>query len=482
MSFPKTFLWGGASANAQFEGAYNEGGRGLSQLDYCVCVGTNKGTTNVSHELSYEQFLYNKEHESELVFPFRKGSDFYHRYKEDIELLAQLGIRAYRMSISWSRIYPTGEEDEPNREGLDFYHKVFKEMRKHNIEPVVTMDHYEVPLALTEKYNGWESPKLVELFMKYGKTLIDEYKDEVKYWMTFNEINWSLVTPYGATGMFVERSKKNRLSLIHQAIHHELVASAQVVSYCHETAPDCKISVMLGKFTLYPMTCNPDDVDNAYIEQRLVTFYYDVAVRGAYPKYLLKYYKDKNVNIDWYPNYEEILAKDSIDYLAISYYATNVITAVFDSSKEKDNLLHSPKNPYLKTGAWGALIDHKGIKISIESLYDKYQIPVFVVENGFAAFDETDENNRVHDDYRIDYHRQIVKSMQEVIDDGVELMGYTTWGLIDVVSASGGQMCKRFGFIYVDADDEGNGTYDRYPKDSFYWYKKVIESDGEDLD
>lgn len=482
MSFPKSFLWGGASANAQFEGGYNEGGRGLSQLDFCVCVGTNKGTKEVSHELSYEQFLYNKAHQDEINFPFRKGVDFYHHYKEDIKLLADMGARAFRLSISWARIFPTGEEEEPNREGLDFYHKVFRELRAHHIEPLVTMAHYEVPVALVEKYNGWESPKLVELFTKYGKTLIDEFKDEVKYWITFNEINWATVTPYGAAGMFVERSKKNRLSAIHQAIHHQLVASAQVVSYCHETAPQCMISVMVGKFTLYPMTCNPADVENTYKEQRMVTYYFDVAVRGKYPAYALKYFKDYDIQIDFYPGYEEILAKDSIDFLSISYYATNVITADFDSAKEKDNLLHSPKNPYLKTGAWGALLDYKGIKISIESIYDLFQKPVFVVENGMAAFDEMDEEHTIHDEYRIDYHREIIKSLQEVIDDGVELLGYTTWGLIDVISASGGQICKRFGFIYVDADDEGNGSYKRYPKDSYYWYKKVIASDGADLE
>ena len=481
MAFPKDFLWGGATANAQYEGGYNEGGRGLSQIDFCECIGKNKGGTEYSHELSYERYLYNKEHQDEMNLPFRRGTDFYHRYKEDIALLAEMGARTFRMSISWSRIYPTGEEEEPNREGLDFYHRVFQELRSHNIEPLVTMVHYEVPIALVEKYNGWENPKTVELFVRYGKTLIDEYKDEVKYWVTFNEVNWSVVTPYGATGVFTELSKKDRLSCMHQALHHELIANALLVKYCHQVSPDAKIGVMVGKFEIYPLTPNPLDVANAYKEARLNTFYFDVAVRGFYPAYMKKYYQDYNISIDWYENYEEILKGDSIDFLAISYYNSNVITADIDSAKSKDNILVSPDNPYLKKTDWGGLIDPVGFTITLEELYDKYQKPIFVVENGLGAFDEF-KDGKVHDDYRIAFHREHVKAMQKAIDDGVEVLGYTTWGIVDLVSASGGQMCKRYGFIYVDADDDGNGSYDRYRKDSFYWYQKVCRSNGEEID
>ena len=482
MAFPKNFLWGGATANAQYEGAYDVGGRGLSQIDFCECIGKNKGGTEYSHELSYERYLYNKQHQDEMNLPFRKGTDFYHRYKEDIALLAEMGAKAFRLSVSWCRIYPTGEEKEPNREGLDFYHRVFRELRAHNIEPLVTMDHYEVPIALVDKYNGWESPKLVELFVKYGKTLIDEYKDEVKYWMTFNEINWGCVTPYGATGVFTERSRKNRLSCIHQAIHHELVASAEVVRYAHEQDPDCKMGIMLGKFEIYPETCHPEDVATAFKEARLNEFYFDVAVRGAYPQFIYQYYKDYNIDIDWYPDYEKILASSSVDYLPISYYGSNVVNRNIDSAKDKDNLLVSPSNPYLKKTDWGSLIDPTGLKTSIQSMNDKYQRPVFIVENGLGAFDRLEEDHSCHDQYRIAYHREHIKAMEEAIKEGADLWGYTTWGIVDLVSASGGQMCKRYGFIFVDADDDGNGTYDRYPKDSYYWYKKVIASDGTDLD
>lgn len=482
MSFPKTFLWGGATANAQYEGGYNEGGRGLSQIDFCECVGVNKGTTKYSHELSYERFLHNKQHQDEMNLPFRKGTDFYHRYKEDIALLAEMGVKTFRMSISWTRIYPTGEEEKPNQEGLNFYHKVFQELRKYNIEPLVTIIHYEVPVTLVEKYNGWESPKLVELFVKYGKTVIDEFKDEVKYWITFNEINWGLVTPYSATGVFTELSKKDRLSCMHQAIHHELIANAMLVAYAHEVSPDCKISVMTGKFQLYPMTCDPKDSWANFNESRLNNFYFDVAVRGKYPNWLLRYYKDHDINIDFYPNYEEILSKDSIDFISIAYYSSNVVDKNTDSSKEKDNLLLSGNNPYLERTKWGSYIDAMGLTLSVEGLYDMYQKPIFIVENGLGAFDQIEDDNSCHDDYRIDYHRAHVKAMQKCIDDGVELWGYTTWGIVDLVSASGGQMCKRYGFVYVDADDEGNGTYNRYPKDSYYWYKKCIASNGDDID
>ena len=481
MSFPENFLWGGATANAQYEGGFNEGGRGLSQLDFCECVGKNKGSTAFSHELTYERFLHNEKYQDEMNLPFRRGTDFYHRYKEDIALMAKLGAKTFRLSISWCRIFPTGEETQPNQEGLDFYHNVFRELHKYHIEPLVTMIHYEVPVALVEKYNGWESPKLVDLFVKYGKTLIDEYKDEVKYWITFNEINWTVVTPYSSAGVFTSRSKKNRLSAMHQALHHQLVASALLVKYCHKVSPSAKIGLMIGKFMIYPMTCKPEDVANAYKESRLNTFYYDVSVRGAYPKWLYKYYQDYAIDIDWYPDYEKILAGDSIDYIAIAYYSSNVVDASIDSAEEKDNLLVSPPNPHLMRTAWGSQIDPMGLTISLEQLYDQYQKPIFVVENGIGAFDTITQDHQVHDAYRIEFHREYVKAMQKAIDDGVELLGYTTWGIIDLVSASGGQMCKRYGFVYVDADDDGKGTYDRFPKDSFYWYQKCIATGGDDL-
>lgn len=479
--FKKDFLWGGATASAQYEGGFDQGGRGKSQLDFIDFIPKHlRIGTQCTDDVTYDRYKMIREHEDDYNLPYRRGSDFYHHYKEDIKLFAEMGFKVFRMSISWARIYPTGLEDQPNPEGLKFYHNVFDELHKYGIEPLVTMIHYEMPVTLCDQYNGWEHPKLIELFTKYTKTLIDEYKEKVTYWITFNEINATLCTPFVSSGMFVEKSEKNELSACHQALHHQMIASALTVSYMHKTAPQCKVGSMIARLECYPETCNPKDVEAAMIDDQINCSFFDIMARGYYPKSLKNYFRDHDIHIEYVKDYEQILKEGTVDYLAFSYYMSYVVSADPKKAENPGNLVKSLTNPYLEQSEWGWGIDPIGLRITLNKIYDKYQLPIFIVENGLGAKD-TLVNGCVHDAYRIDYLREHIKAMSQAMDDGVDLMGYTPWGCIDLCSASFADMTKRYGFIYVDADDEGNGTYDRYKKDSFYWYARVIETNGEVL-
>lgn len=480
--FPDTFLWGGATSSAQYEGGYDCDGRGLSHLDLIDFIPKEERTDGrMTMELSKARFEAALEHGEGMNYPYRRGSDFYHRYKEDIALVAEMGFKTFRMSISWCRLFPTGLETEPNPEGIKFYHDVFAECHKYGIEPLVTMIHYEVPLELTRRYNGWESPELIDLFCRFTKTLIDEYKDEVTYWITFNEINMPLCSPYVGGAALTERSKKNRLSLIHQIMHYQFIASAKTTAYAHEVAPQCKIGSMIARLECYPYTCKPSDVTATQLEDQLNRYSFDVMARGIYPKRVLRYFDEAGVDIDYVEGYEDILKAGTVDYLAFSYYMTYVVSGDEDKRENPGDLIKHLANPYIKFNDWGWGIDPAGLRTTLNHLYDIYQMPIFIVENGLGAADTLEADGSVHDDYRIEYLREHIKAMREAVADGVELWGYTTWGCIDLPSASLAEMVKRYGFVYVDADDYGNGTYDRYRKDSFYWYKKVIASNGEDL-
>lgn len=479
--FPEGFLWGGATASAQYEGGFDEGGRGRSQLDYIDFIRPEQRVDDqCTDDVSDERFRAVRKDEASYNLPYRRGADFYHRYKEDIALFAEMGFKVFRMSVSWARIFPTGYEDRPNEEGLKFYHDVFDELHKYGIEPLVTMIHYENPLALTEDLNGWESPEMIRLFLKYTKTLIDEYKDKVKYWIVFNELNATLCTPFVSSGMLVERSEKNFLSACYQALHHQLVASALTVRYMREAAPHCMVGSMIARLECYAETCDPADELAVLTEDQINCSFYDITARGYYPKSLLNYFDKNDIRIDFVDGYEEILKAGTVDYLAFSYYMTYVISGDPKRAENPGNLVKSLKNPYLKQNEWGWGIDPAGLRITLNRLYDKYRLPLFIVENGLGAVDRL-EDGAVHDDYRIDYLRRHIMEMGKAMEDGVELLGYTPWGCIDLCSASFADMTKRYGFIYVDADDYGNGTYDRYRKDSFYWYQKVITSNGEVL-
>lgn len=476
--FPKDFLWGGATASNQLEGAFDEGGKGLSTLDF---VEASNKDSHLKSVMTIDKLTAIRENPEKYNLPKRRGIDFYHRYKEDIKLFGQMGFKAFRMSISWPRIFPTGFETEPNLEGLKFYKNVFDELHKYNIEPIVTILHYEIPITLHDKYNGWESRVMIEKYMNLVKVLIDNFKDDVKYWLTFNEINILPASPYLGGGLLVERSKKDPKTTIYQALHHQFIASALAVKYIHEVAPNCLVGNMIHKMTFYPLTCKPTDVFQSLEEELFTDSFIDVQVRGRYSYFMNKYLKDNNITLEIKDGDLEILQEGCVDFISLSYYMSYVSSANPDKKQDIGSFVPVNTNPYLKLSEWGWPIDEQGLRIALNRLYDKYGKPIIIVENGLGATDEFIAET-VHDQYRIDYLRKHIYAIHQAIDDGVDILGYTTWGPIDIVSSGTSEMSKRYGFIYVDADDYGNGTYNRYIKDSFNWYKKVIQSNGEDLD
>jgi 6-phospho-beta-glucosidase len=466
-NFPDGFLWGGAVAANQCEGAYNQDGKGLSTQDIAP-----RGIMGPITEEPTEDNM-------KLI-----GIDFYHRYKEDVKLFAEMGFKTFRTSIAWSRIFPNGDDKEPNEKGLQFYDDLFDECLKYGIEPLVTISHYETPLALAKNYDGWVNRKLIGFFENYVTTIFNRYKDKVKYWLTFNEINSVLHAPYMSGGIFTDKEKLSKQDL-YQAIHHELVASAKAVKIAHEINPEFKVGCMILGVPNYPLTSHPSDVLEAVKQDRENLYFADVHVRGAYPKYMDRYFKANNIKIQMEPGDEEIL-KNTVDFLSFSYYMSSCATA--DEEKKKagaGNIISGVPNPYLEASEWGWQIDPQGLRYMLNLLYDRYQKPLFIVENGLGAKDEliVDEkgNKTVIDDYRIKYLNDHLVQVGEAIEDGVEVMGYTTLGCIDLVSASTAELRKRYGFIYVDRNDDGTGTLERYKKKSFDWYKEVIATNGESL-
>lgn len=481
-NFPENFLWGGATSDSQYEGAYNVGGRGLSHMDYIRRVEKADDEKVFPINVTKEMFEDHKKHENEYNFPFRRGSHFYDDYKEDIALLAEMGFKTYRMSICWSRLFPTGLEKEPCEDGVQFYHHIFSECKKYNIEPLVTMIHYDIPVYLTETINGWESPKMIDYFLHYTKFLIDEYSNEVNYWITFNEINMIMNSPYLGGGMFTECSKKSPESCIHQALHHQLIASALTVKYFRENAKQGKIGNMIARLQNYAATCDPKDVLATQQQSQFNYFPTDIQVKGKYPKSILNYYQKNQVDIDWYPGYEKILKEGTVDFASISYYHTAIISTELDKKEPIGAFVRKLENPYLQRTSWGWGIDPTGLRITLNDMNDRYGVPIFIVENGLGAHDTLTEDGKVHDPYRIEYMKAHIQAIGEALEDGCDVIGYTSWGCIDLVSCGDCQMTKRYGFVYVDADDEGNGSYKRYRKDSFDWYKEVIASNGEILE
>lgn len=476
--FPGNFLWGGATAANQLEGGYNEGGKGLSTADV-MTAGTHTTPRRITLEL-----------EEGMNYPSHEAVDFYHRYKEDIELFGKMGFKVFRLSIAWSRIFPNGDDAEPNEEGLKFYDQVFAELKKHNIEPLVTISHYETPLNLAKTYKGWTNRKLIDFYVKYCETIFNRYKDTVKYWLTFNEINM-LTMPFGAlfAGAILPEgdadltTMKDNEQQRYQALHHQFVASAKAVKLGHEINPDFKIGCMIAYLCSYPLTCNPDDVVLAQQKDNLTNFLCsDVQVRGAYPGFAKRYFAEKSIEIAMEEGDEQILSEGCVDYYTCSYYSSTCVSADPNQEKIGGNMSMGLKNPYLKASAWEWQIDPQGLRWSLNNIYNRYGIPMMVVENGLGAVDTVEEDGSINDDYRIEYLRLHIEEMKEAIADGVELIGYTPWGCIDLVSAGTGEMKKRYGFIHVDKDNEGQGTLDRTPKKSFYWYQKVIETNGEELE
>lgn len=480
-----TFLWGGATAAAQYEGGFREGGKGLSVADI------QRYKPDVSVRDIAQLSHYTMEDVQEAIastdddrYAKRHGSDFYHHVKEDISLMKEMGFKVYRMSIAWTRIFPNGDEEQPCAEGLAFYDEVFSLLQEAGIEPLVTLSHYDMPLHLALEYDGWYSRRTVDFFLHYVETVVKRYQSKVRYWITFNEINSMPKHPWISGGILPDRYPADQLPGIQwQAMHHQLVASAQATSIIHAGRPDAKVGCMLSKYSLYAYTPHPRDVFEAQRKERDNFSFCDIQVFGRYPEYVKIDLEKKGIQIRKEPEDDRILLENTMDFVSFSYYCSGCLTTV-----EKDvevvagNLFRSVRNPYLKASEWGWLMDPLGLRKALMDLYDRYRVPLFIVENGVGAKDVVEEG-RVHDSYRIDYLRDHIQAMKDaILEDGIDVMGYTLWSSIDLVSASTTQMSKRYGLVYVDCDDYGKGSYERIRKDSSYWYQKVIATNGENLD
>lgn len=478
MTFSKDFLWGGAVAANQCEGAWDMDGKGESIQDH-ITAGTFQKPRQFTRELS-----------SEAYYPSHDGVDFYYHYKEDIRLFAEMGFKVFRLSVAWSRIFPLGDEEQPNEAGLAFYDRVFDECLKYGIEPLVTLSHFEMPYHLVKTYQGFSDRRVIGFFMRYASTVFERYKEKVRYWLTFNEINFATI-PKGnlnILGILDDRTedynhpwddKKRR----YQALHHVFLASALAVAEGHRINPEFRIGCMLCHITMYPLTCSPDDMlEYQELDNFFNNFCGDVQVKGEYPYYIKNYFRKNGIDIRTQAEDAQILRDGKVDFYSFSYYMTNCVTKrKEDVELTLGNLMGGAKNPYLKASDWGWQIDPQGLRFTLHKLYDRYQVPLMIVENGIGAADEL-ADGKVHDPYRIAYLRDHIREMRKAVEEGVDLMGYTMWGPLDLISAGTGEMKKRYGFIYVDRQNDGSGSRRRYKKDSFYWYKKVIASNGEDLD
>ena len=460
-AFPDNFLWGGAIAANQVEGAYLTEGKGLSTSD----LQPHGIFGDIIPRVSGDSYIKDV------------AIDFYHRYPEDIALFAEMGFKCLRISIAWTRIFPQGDEQQPNEAGLAFYDRVFDEMAKYNITPLVTLSHYEMPYGLVKNYGGWGNRKTIGFFEHYARTVFQRYQHKVKLWLTFNEINMSLHAPFTGVGLEQESSK----SAVYQAIHHQLVASAKAVAALHEIIPDGRIGNMLLGGLMYPLTCKPADVLETLQQNREWLFFGDVQVRGYYPSYMARYFKQHGISVEITAE-DKLALKQTVDFISFSYYMSGCVTADEElNRKARGNILSMVQNKHLASSEWGWQIDPEGLRILLNELWDRYQKPLFIVENGLGAKDKPDVNGHIEDDYRIEYLNDHLVQVSEAIEDGVEVMGYTSWGPIDLVSASKAELSKRYGFIYVDRDDNGKGTLARRRKKSFYWYRDVIQSNGEIL-
>ncbi len=469
----KDFLWGGATAANQCEGGWQEGKRGMALVDV-IPYGENRMPV-MEGRMDYRELP------ADSIYPGREAIDLYGHYKEDIALFAEMGFRCYRFSLSWSRIFPTGEETKPNEEGLKFYEALIDELLQYGIEPVVTICHFDIPLNLVDKYGSWRNRKVIDFYLNYCDAVFRYFKGKVRYWITFNEINMLMHLPFMGAGIRFEQGE-NELAVKYQAAHNELTASAYAVKLAHEINPEYQVGCMLAAGSVYPYSCRPEDVWESMKRDRENYFFIDVQARGEYPAYAKKLLEQKGIQLEMGPWDTRILKEHTVDFISLSYYNSRCVRADGQGEASGGNVFASAKNPYLECSQWGWPIDPLGLRITLNALYDRYQKPLFIVENGLGARDEPDENGRIADDYRIDYLKAHILAMMDAADEnGVDLIGYTPWGCVDLISATTGEMSKRYGFIYVDKDDKGNGTWKRVRKKSFFWYREVIEANGENL-
>lgn len=467
------FLWGGAMAANQCEGGWQEGGRGMGLVDV-IPYGENRMSVMEGH-MDYRDLPEG------TIFPGREAIDLYGHYKEDIALFAEMGFKCYRFSFSWSRIFPTGEETEPNEEGLKYYETLIDELLRYGIEPVVTICHFDMPLHLVDKYGSWRNRRIIDFYLNYCQTVFRRFKDKVRYWITFNEINMLMHLPFMGAGIRFEKGEDETF-IKYQAAHNELVASAYAVKLAREINPRFRVGCMLAAGSVYPYSCRPEDVWESMKKDRENYFFIDVQVRGEYPAYAEKFLEQAGIRLEMGPWDRKILKEHTVDFISLSYYNSRCVRADGQGEASGGNVFASAKNPYLECSQWGWPIDPLGLRITLNALYDRYQKPLFIVENGLGARDEPGQDGKIEDDYRIDYLKAHIKAMMAAVDeDGVDLIGYTPWGCVDLISATTGEMSKRYGLIYVNKDDSGNGTLKRMRKKSFSWYREVIASNGENL-
>lgn len=471
----KDFLWGGAVAAHQVEGGYDKGHKGLSIADVLTAgdVHTPREITDGIQEGKF--------------YPNHEGIKFYDHYKEDIQMFREMGFKCLRTSIAWSRIFPKGDEKDPNEEGLKFYDDLFDCMLENGMQPVITLSHFEMPYYLIKEYGGWRNRKMIDFFYNFCKVVLDRYQNKVKYWMTFNEINNQMLVendlyPFTNSGIIFEKDE-DRLPVVYQAVHYQFVASALVTEYAHKLNSNIQMGCCVAATPNYPNSANPDDILLAQSEDRKLLMFTDVQIRGHYPNYLLNEWKNNGYKFDITDQDLEVMAKGTVDYLGFTYYMSNTVSADPNVKKLGDDLQgnYAVDNQYLKTTDWGWAIDPKGLRYIMNMYQDRYEIPMFIVENGFGYADKF-EDGKIYDQNRIEYLKAHIEEMKKAIEeDGCDCIGYTVWGCIDPISFTTGEMKKRYGFIYVDRNNDGSGSYKRYKKDSFYWYKKVIETNGEEL-
>ncbi len=482
--FPENFLWGGAIACSQADGGFREGGKGISTQDLrYLDPSWDRAQVLEKREkwMTTEEFNQAMADPSTYYYPLRRGIDFYHQYPKDIQLFKELGLKIFRTSICWSRIFPNGDDTMPNEEGIKYYSSLFQELKKQNIKIFATILHYDIPVNLVIKYGGWKNRKIIDFYLKYVKVLFENFGELVDYWLPFNEINAGKFCPWDGVCL-IEDQEENFNQSIFQCMHHQFVANAKTVELAHKMLSNPMIGAMIARFTSYPATCNPDDVMQTILDEQYSNYFYlDVMVRGKYPEYMNRFFDQFNIKIEMEPEDAKILEKNTVNFISFSYYFSQVSTVNQGWEKTSGNLIMANKNPYLESSEWGWQKDPVGLRITLNQLYDRYQLPLFIAENGLGTTDTLENDGTIHDPYRIDYLKSHFIQMREAIQDGVKLLGYTMWGIIDLVSCGPLTMDKRYGVIYVDLDNGGNGSGKRYRKDSFYWYQKVIETNGADL-
>jgi len=464
--FPKDFLWGASTSAYQVEGASLTHGKGPSWQDVKEIP---EGTSGLE-----------------------VCADHYHHYKEDVALMAEMGFKVYRFSISWSRLLPEGT-GRINQEGIDFYNNLIDECLKYDIIPLVTMFHFDMPAALDER-GSWSNPDSVDWFVEFATLMYKSYGDRVKYWLTINEQNMlTLVGPVIGT-LHIPEGCTNEIKEIYQQNHHMLVAQAKAMVLCHEMVEDGKIGPAPNISLVYPASCKPEDVIASQNSNAIQSWLYlDMSVHGVYNNLVWAYLEEHDATPTFAPGDEEALKNGNPDFIGFNYYNTSTVedyslldTEVKSTKTDQQNrggvqgFYKSFRNPNLGTTEFGWEIDPVGFRATVREIYSRYRLPLIVTENGLGAYDTLTEDGKVHDPYRIEYLRKHIEQVQLAITDGVEMMGYCPWSAIDLISTHEGAV-KRYGFIYVDREEFDLKSLDRYRKDSFFWYKDVIASNGQNL-